>query len=323
VKKYNIFLFVFFLLIIISPALCQQLELVQTSGSGTNYSSEYINFGEVTNHYVATDSDFNYGLTNRFNGNNSVFSWTAWNRTNREYGVRIIEYSPILTFDVTDWFRFTNNRFSIIDTYNYNLSSLPSYTPSIIGHVVAQFVDSNNNIISKEVPVKWGPGHRRFKWGDFNNIQGKYIDYVEIKNITFDIPYYGAKKYYTSKVASFRNTKFISQEIIIDPSYNFLGVRPDGTWGSVSFNPDWHVVIGDETPIILYPGTVLKAVDEDYFESPSSPISQLRISNKQKVMDQIMLYPNPNDGKLLYIQKNRNELVHKIEIYDESKVVYG
>ncbi len=39
--------------------------------------------------------------------------------------------------------------------------------------------------------------------------------------------------------------------------------------------------------------------------------------------DEIVLYPNPNDGRLLYIKKNKNELVHKIEIYDGAKTVYS
>ena len=67
-KKYT-YLLVFFLVTIISPSHCQQLELVQRvggSGNGMTYSSEYIDFGEVTNFFVATDSESSYGLINRF-----------------------------------------------------------------------------------------------------------------------------------------------------------------------------------------------------------------------------------------------------------------
>jgi hypothetical protein len=322
-KKYT-YLFLFFLLKIIPLSFCQNLELTQSYGSfgGNTYRSEYINFGEITNYHVFTDSDTNYSLRRVYAGN-PVFSFTAYNETNREYGVRIIEYSPILTFSVTKWFRFTDRGFSNIDTYNYDLSNLPSYTPCIVGHVVGQFVDSDDKIISQEVPVKWGPAFRRFKWGgDFNNIQGKYLDFVTIRNVVRARAYYGGKEHYVSKTATFRNVKLISQKIKIDPTYYFSGIKNDGTYGLISFDPNQHVLVGDKKPIILYPGTVLKAVEEDYFKSPSSPISQLSISNKQKVMDEIVLYPNPNDGKLLYIKKNKNELVHKIEIYDGVKIVY-
>jgi len=319
----HLIILAFFLLSITSFTYGQSLDFSQSTGSiGTVHKTETINVGGK-DYVVNTDRESEYSLTNRYNGKNGVIVWWVNNRTSSSYLFKIIDYSPLITSS-TNYFTIRPNKLTSIDDYSYNLNNLPSYRPCTSGTVVGKFLANGSNTVTlKEIKVKWGPAYRKIKWGDFNNLQGKYLDYVSIVNNDSYIPYYGAKTHYVSKSTSIRNSKFISKEIIVKASYNFLGVKSDGTWGSIPYDPNQHVIIGANSPIILYPGTILKAVDEDYFDTPSSSITQLKGSEINIVQKEILIYPNPNNGRLLYIKHNENILLHKIEIYDGVKVVHN
>jgi hypothetical protein len=245
-------------------------------------------------------------------------------------------------------------------SYTYGISSrheglLPRHRPCISGYVIGRGRNQRTGEVSEFKATVWiGAYRRNLKWGKFDGLKGRYLSDITISNHNLDQYVFSkgpSKACFANlnmdpcKDADFNfeyteisNSFLMAQKIVVTVKPKKVKWRTGGVgqfgipeFAEGDFLDNLHIlkIKGDyKTPIVLKPGTRLKAVKEASFAIPYLD-DNIEIQsrgkekmNKQFPSSELQVYPNPFTNKIT-IQTRKEIVVWKLRTLYGTTVASG